>query len=146
MKGCVGPFLAWIAQLWIRSFNYLNDKDQLASLYYDNVYIIESVANLCFCFFMFIFWHQIYIYTSVPFKLIFGKDGKFHLIQFVCFALKKNYSGVPLLVCVTVVVSLKWLAVPIMTSQSKTTAKEFLKPSYNVQRESLDMTNKSQKF
>ena len=54
------------------------------------MYIIESFANLRFCFFMFIFWHQIYIYTSVPFKLIFGKDGKFHLIQFVCFALKKK--------------------------------------------------------
>ena len=82
----------------------------------------------------------------MPFKLIFGKDGKFHLIQLFLLCFKKNYSGVPLLVCVTVVVSLKWLAVPIMTSQSKTTAKEFLKPSYNVQRESLDMTNKSQKF
>ena len=69
--------------------------------------------------------------------------GSFLLFNLFCFALK-NYSGVPLLVCVTVVVSLKWLAVPIMTSQSKTTAKEFLKPSYNVQRESLDMTYKSQ--
>ena len=41
-------------------------------------------------------------------------------------------NGVDLVVCVTVVLSLKWLPVPIMTSQGKTTAQKFLKPSHCV--------------
>ena len=35
MKGCV-LFLGGIIQVGIRTSNYLNDKDTLASLYYDN--------------------------------------------------------------------------------------------------------------
>ena len=94
------------------------------------VYILAPNLHIYICAIQIDFWER--------------WEVSFNSICLLCF--KKNYSGVPLLVCVTVVVSLKWLAVPIMTSQSKTTAKEFLKPSYNVQRESLDMTNKSQKF
>ena len=47
---------------------------------------------------------------------------------------RKRYfkNGVELVVCVTVVLSLKWLPVPIMTSQGKTTAQKFLKPSHCV--------------
>ena len=44
---------------------------------------------------------------------------------------KKACNDVDLVLCVTVVVSLKWLTVPIMTSRSKTTAQKFFKPSYS---------------
>ena len=35
-EGVCGVFSAWIIELWIRTSNYLNDKDKLASLYYHN--------------------------------------------------------------------------------------------------------------
>ena len=51
--------------------------------------------------------------------------------QFCKKMFKKACNDVDLVLCLTVVVSLKWLTVPIMTSRSKTTAQKFFKPSYS---------------
>ena len=47
MKGCVELFLGGIIEVWIRTSNYLNDKDTLASLYYDNDNDVYDNDNEC---------------------------------------------------------------------------------------------------
>ena len=126
MKGCV-LFLGGIIQVGIRTSNYLNDKDTLASLYYDNdsdVYSPKMTATVVIVMTM-IKKSQLLEEKVLDFVMAEHCSKFFDQLSCCCLILQKIIwkvcIGVDLAVWVTVVVSLKWLPVPIMTSQSKTT-------------------------